>query len=110
MISGAIMGGQLFLLGYGLYALFKARFEVGNDQFIEGARARILGFICLLPLPLSFAGGVVYALVSSATVEEISKSKVPLMIESGILVVVISVVAILRYVFRKSLIPGEIKK
>lgn len=50
-----ILGIEIALLIYGLYALIKGEFAVGGGKKLCGAPARILGAICLLPLLVVFA-------------------------------------------------------
>lgn len=57
-----ILGIEIVLLIYGIYALIKANYNLGKDRKVTGNKARILGVISLVPLPLSFFVGMVAGL------------------------------------------------
>jgi hypothetical protein len=52
-----ILGLEIGMLIAGIVALFKGKFALTRNQVVEGATARVVGFVLLLPLPLAFAVG-----------------------------------------------------
>ena len=60
-----ILGGEIALIIYGIYALIRGSFRVGKGRNVTGNKARILGFLCLVPMPLSFCAGAVIGVVSA---------------------------------------------
>jgi hypothetical protein len=53
MIQDAILGAQIGILLYGLYALFTGKFQLSKTRTVTGAYARLAGFVAMLPLPMS---------------------------------------------------------
>ena len=58
-----LLGAELALLIYGIYALIKGEFGFSKDYKITAWRARVCGAACLVPIPLMFAIGIVYGIV-----------------------------------------------
>ena len=56
-----LLGIEIALLAYGILALVRGEFAVPRLTVVRGARARLLGFIALAPLPLSFIVGMAMA-------------------------------------------------
>jgi len=54
-----IFGGQIAFLLIGLFVIVSGRFSLGRGKSVRGGKARILGVICLLPIPLAFGVGLV---------------------------------------------------
>jgi hypothetical protein len=54
-----ILGAEVALIIYGILAMVRGKFSVGKGRDVTGNRARILGFLCLTPLPFSFLLGVI---------------------------------------------------
>lgn len=61
-----LLGLEIGLLIYGIYALTKGQFQLGKDKILEGRYARILAILCILPLPLAvvigFVAGFIWAI------------------------------------------------
>jgi len=51
---------ELAMLGAGLYALIAGKINLGGSLRFEGTPARIIGVFLVAPLPLAFAGGLVF--------------------------------------------------
>ena len=47
-----ILGAEVGLLIYGIYVLITGKYSLGRKRFVYGTSARILGALCVLPLPL----------------------------------------------------------
>jgi hypothetical protein len=60
-----ILGAEIALIIYGIYALVRGSFSLGKGRSVTGNKARILGLLCLVPLPLSFCAGAVIGVVSA---------------------------------------------
>ena len=43
-----ILGAEIGLFIYGLYALFAGKYSLGKGRTLEGNKARFLGFLCFL--------------------------------------------------------------
>lgn len=59
-----ILGAEIALIIYGILAMFRGKFSIGKGRDVTGNKARLLGFICLIPLPLSFLFGLFIGLLS----------------------------------------------
>ena len=44
---------EIILLVYGIIAINTGKFKLNNKKVVEGPRARLLGFLCLMPIPFS---------------------------------------------------------
>jgi hypothetical protein len=54
-----ILGAEIGLLVYGIIVLIRGRYSLGKGKTVTGFRARLLGAICLVPIPLAMAAGFV---------------------------------------------------
>lgn len=54
-----ILGAEIGLLVYGIIVLILGRYSMGKGRIINGSRARLLGVVCLAPIPLSMTAGFV---------------------------------------------------
>ena len=83
-----LIGAEIGLLLYGIYVLITGKYALGRRGFIYGTPARILGLLCLLPLPaaigLGFIAGI---LAASGIVEDITI--LSLVLESSMLFIII---------------------
>jgi len=50
-----IIGAEIALLFFGLWALFKGEYPLGKNKILHGKYARICGVVCLTPIPLAHA-------------------------------------------------------
>lgn len=55
-----LFGAEIGLLIYGLLSLVRGTFNVGKGKDLSGVRARVLGAICMSPIPNTFAIGLLY--------------------------------------------------
>ena len=54
-----IFGAEIGLLVYGLIVLIRGRYNLGKGKTVTGSSARLLGAVCLAPIPLAMAAGFV---------------------------------------------------
>ncbi len=54
-----IIGAEIGLLIYGIIALIKGQFSMGKGKKVQGSSARVLGIICMLPIPLAAIAGFI---------------------------------------------------
>jgi hypothetical protein len=54
-----ILGAEIGLLVYGIIVLIRGRYSLGKGKTVSGSRARLLGAVCLAPIPLAMAAGFV---------------------------------------------------
>ena len=52
-----ILGGQIALLLIGICVVVVGRFPLSRGKTVKGAKARLLGIMCLLPIPLALSVG-----------------------------------------------------
>ena len=60
-----ILGIEIALLFFGISALIRGKFSAGKNKVVTGSKARVLGVICLLPLPLAFTAGLAWAILAA---------------------------------------------
>jgi hypothetical protein len=101
-----IIGAEIGMLIYGLFALVKGEFGLGKEKKIYGLPARLCALICLAPLPLRFCGGFAYGFclgLSGVDPERIAVDYRPIFagIEIGVLVLVIIFVSIISQMIYK---------
>lgn len=65
-----IIGAEIALLVFGIYVLFADKFPLGNGRAIVGGKARILGIICLLQLPITFGLGILLGFLYALGIKE----------------------------------------
>jgi hypothetical protein len=56
---------EIGLAIYGIVALIKGRFSVSKTKAVSGLPARLLGLVCLTPLPLAVVAIMVYTAAST---------------------------------------------
>jgi len=87
-----VLAVELGLIFYGIYVLRNARFDCGKDRIVIGLNARVLGILCLLPLPVSsaicFIIGVVNGLQNKPVPAQSFYAMIELIILVGILVAI----------------------
>ena len=54
-----ILGAEIGLLVYGIIVLIRGRYNLGKGKAVTGSRARLLGAVCLAPIPLAMTAGFV---------------------------------------------------
>ncbi len=96
-----ILGVEIALLLYGLYALFTAKYAIGKGRTVTGGKARILGGLCVLPLPLAFFVGLIVGVFAITLGDGTFNPWVASGIEIVILLTVIVVVMLLGNKFYK---------
>jgi hypothetical protein len=96
-----IFGAQIGLLVFGIFALIRGRFGMGKEKKIVGPRARLLGIICLAPIPLSMIAGLVMGFSNPEAVAGGQLKDVIAWIEIAILIVTVVILALLSKNFHK---------
>jgi hypothetical protein len=48
---------DIIMLVYGLYVLYTGKVQISSERIIAGGRARLIGVLCLLPLPVAWIVG-----------------------------------------------------
>jgi len=94
-----ILGAELGILLFGLYVLFSGKYNLGKGRVLTGAKARLLGVLCLLPIPLAFAAGVLAGLFMALTGGPAPSTLLTTVLEIVILVVVVVLVSGLGKMF-----------
>ena len=54
-----ILGAEIGLLVYGIIVLIRGRYSLGKGKTVTGSRARLLGAVCMAPIPLAMTAGFV---------------------------------------------------
>ena len=104
-----LIGAEIALLCVGLYALFagKTLSNAKSTHVVRGTPARVIGAICVLPLPLAFLLGFAVAFGFAAQGIDITKDKsffwVATAIEGGIILICVLMVVVLTRVYRTPL-------
>lgn len=97
-----ILGAELGLLIYGIYVLIKGQYSLGKGKKVFGTQARILGGVCLVPMPLSVIMGIVVALFYSQALADGPFNRLVTGLEAGILICTVIVLVLLsKYFFRQ---------
>lgn len=100
-----ILGIEIALIFMGFYALIKGRMPTNKNSkyLVHGWPARVIGVICLMPLPTSFLVAAVVAATFVAQGRQVDPKSffwVGTAIEASILVACIIVISILSYIYR----------
>ena len=99
-----ILGAEIALFLYGLYALFTGKYALGKNRILTGGKARILGLLCLMPIPISFVTGIIASVFYFSSVSRVESEPPPLaivVVEVVILVGVVIIVSVLGKMFYK---------
>lgn len=96
-----IFGAQIGLLVFGIIALARGQFGMGKEKKIVGPRARLLGFICLVPIPLSMIAGLVMGFSNPEAVAGGQMKGIIAWIEIAILIGTVVILALLSKNFHK---------
>jgi multisubunit Na+/H+ antiporter MnhB subunit len=100
-----LIGAEIAMLIVGIYALIAGRLPTSKAAKYEvrGWPARVIGAICLLPIPLALAAGVVAASRMAAHGTEVTNKSffwVGTAVEGGIVVACIVAVVVIRLSYR----------
>ena len=100
-----LIGAEIGLFVYGIYVLITGKYSLGRRGFVYGTPARILGVLCLLPLPVAFGLGlIVGTLMALGIVEDITM--LSLILEGGVLLIVIVLISVLsKRFYRQQQVP-----
>lgn len=106
-----ILGAEIALLYIGLYALIKGTFPISKKakHVVRGLPARVIGVICLLPLPLAFVVSFFVAMIFVAQGREVTQKSffwVGTVIEGSIVMSCIVAVAVLSRIYRLPVAPA----
>ncbi len=61
-----LLGAEIGLLIFGIYALVRGRLKVTNNRIVRGVAARLLGIVAMLPVPLALLIGFVMGMEAAA--------------------------------------------
>ena len=61
-----ILGAEIGMLIFGLMALIRGKLTLSKKSIVYGPMARVLGIVAMLPLPLSFAIGLLIGIALAA--------------------------------------------
>lgn len=90
-----ILGAQIGLLIYGIITLIKGQYSMGKGKKVVGSKARVLGVVCVVPLPLSALVGIVIGLLRFESLSDNQFSAMVSGIEVAILVCAITALVLL---------------
>ena len=90
-----LLGAEVGLLIYGIYVLISGKYTLGKDRTLTGSKARLLGVLCLLPLPAAFVLGVLYGALSAFVFNQPASPVVGIVIEIFLLVIIIVIISVL---------------
>jgi flagellar biosynthesis protein FliQ len=85
-----ILGAEIGLLVYGIYAMIKQRFSLGKRGYVSGWRAVVLGLICVSVLPCALVIGIAIGIFAAVRGIELNAFS---MIWVDILVLIAAIVA-----------------
>ncbi len=57
---------EIILLIYGIIAIITGKLKLDKKKVVEGPSARLLGVLCLMPIPFSLLVGFIYAICLAA--------------------------------------------
>jgi hypothetical protein len=100
-----IAGAEVVLFVVGLYALIAGKLPTSKNgkRAVRGLPARVIGVICLLPLPLAFLVCAAVAAVLIAQGQEVTPQSfmwVGMVIEASIVVLCVVAAVILQRVYQ----------
>ena len=58
-----ILGIEIAMIVMGIIAIFKGKLTISKTKVVTGWPARLLGLVCLAPLPIVFLGAAIWAIV-----------------------------------------------
>ena len=99
-----LIGAEVALLVLGLYALFTGKLLLRSKPPVTGWRARIIGIIYLLPIPLAFIAGILITIVWVFSRHDQKDRALFWYVtgtEAGILVVCVVIASLLQRIFQK---------
>ncbi len=105
-----IIGAEVAMFVMGLYALIKGRLMTNKKAkfVVEGWPARVIGVICLLPIPMAIAVGILVAAIMVAQGKQVTEESfrwVGIAIEGSIVLICAITAGILARVYRTPVIP-----
>lgn len=86
-----VMGLEIGMLSYGLYALFTGKFQISKQRIVVGNSARLSGLFLVLPLP------VVFILFLGMGSQIQGMNIAPIAIEVGIIVICLIIALVIAY-------------
>ena len=100
-----ILGAEIALIVMGVYALITGKLLTSkkSQYSIQGWPARVIGLICLLPIPLAFVTSVIVATIFLALGKPVDRDSFFLVgagIEIGVLILCVIVATILERTYR----------
>jgi hypothetical protein len=95
-----IIGAEIGLFIYGIIVLISGQYGMGKGRKLFGGKARLIGAICLLPMPLSAVTGFVIGFVNADAGLDALKGWV-VGAEAAILVCVVLTIVLLSKMFFK---------
>lgn len=93
---------EIGMLIYGLVALIGGRFSIGKNRYVLGWRARVLGGICMGPLPFAFCVGLGWGMFAMAYGGVLPNQFVLAGVEFAILIVFVILLTVLGNKFYAS--------
>jgi hypothetical protein len=96
-----IFGAQIGLLIYGIIAIIRGRYSMGKGKKVIGSKARLLGAVCLAPIPLSMIAGTAIGFLNPDAVVAGELKGVIAGIEIAILICTIIALILLSKTFYK---------
>ena len=96
-----IMGVEIAIFVLGIYTLIKGHYNMGKGKKVFGPKSRVLGFICLAPLPLSMAVGFAIGLTNAFLTHPMTTDQFKL-VAAGIEIVLLIITVIVLTRLAKS--------
>ena len=94
-----ILGAQIGLLVYGIIVLIKGQYGMGKGKKVTGSKARLLGGLCLAPLPLSMIAGFIIGVSNPEAVSTGELQYTIAGVETAILVCTVTALIVLAKMF-----------
>jgi uncharacterized protein YacL len=99
-----ILGAEIGLLFYGIYSLITGKFSIGKGRSVIGVKARILGAICVLPLPIAFSAGLVLGIFYAFMLNEPISPLISAVVE---IIIIVAILIIVSFLGKKFYIDQE---
>jgi len=93
---------EIFVIVYGIVVMIRRKSTMSKDQELVGWRARVIGAILLVYLPISFGIGLIMGLTQGENLNQ------GLVMGSSIVVLILVLVA--AYVVSKRLYRGQVEE